>query len=88
MQPKPVTSETISEVVSVNSEIVLKYLRKIKQNKAEGPDDIHARLLRECENQLAVPLAIFFLSHLRNLKSLWIGKELTLFLFIRRGIRV
>ena len=47
MQPKPVSSETISEVDSVTSELVLKYLRKA--NKTRQRDD--ARLLRECENQ-------------------------------------
>ena len=38
----------------------MKYIRKIRQNKAEGQDEMHARLLRECEMEISLPLAIFF----------------------------
>ena len=44
--------ETISGLCSVSSELVLTYLKKIRPNKAEGPAEIHARLLRECEREL------------------------------------
>ena len=35
-------------------------LTRIKPNKAEGPDQTQARILRERENELAAPLAMFF----------------------------
>ena len=33
--------------------------KKNRPNKAEGPDEIHARLLREREKEISLPLAIF-----------------------------
>ena len=38
----------------------MKYIRKIRQNKAEGQDEMHTRLLRKCEMEISLPLAIFF----------------------------
>ena len=40
----------------------MKYIRKIRQSKAEGQDEMHARLLRECEMEISLPLAIFYKS--------------------------
>ena len=57
LQPKLQTEKSIGEVGDIDSELVLSYLKKIRPNKAEGPDEIHARLLRECEKELAIPLA-------------------------------
>ena len=60
LQSQPEIETTISGIGSVSSELVLTYLKKIRPNKAEGPDEIHARLLRECERELSIPLAIIF----------------------------
>ena len=45
LQSQPEIETTISGIGSVSSELVLTYLKKIRPNKAEGPDEIHARLL-------------------------------------------
>ena len=60
LQSQPEIETTISGIGSVSSELVLTYLKKIRPKKAEGPDEIHARLLRECERELSIPLAIIF----------------------------
>jgi len=60
LQPQPETEATIGELGSISSELVLEYLKKVRPNKAEGPDEIHARFLREAERELSVPLAIIF----------------------------
>ena len=55
-----VTGDRISDVDLINSDVVLNHIRKVKPNKAAGPDEIYARLLREAENELAIPLSIIF----------------------------
>ena len=88
LQPQTETSETVGEIGSVSRELVMKYMRKIRPNKAEGPDETHARLLRECENEISLPLAMIFPSYLLKVKCIQIGKEQMLCLFTRRGIKV
>ena len=61
----------------------MKYIRKIRQNKAEGQDEMHARLLRECEMEILLPLAIFFPNHLLKVKCDYNGKEQMLCPFSR-----
>ena len=68
LQSQPEIETTISGIGSVSSELVLTYLKKIRPNKAEGPDEIHARLLRECERELSIPLAIIFSKSLAECK--------------------
>ena len=61
LQPQTETSETAGEIRSVSRELVVKYIRKIRPNKEEGPDEIHATLLRlECETEISLPLAMIF----------------------------
>ena len=54
------TDEEIQDIDDIDCNRVLAYIRKIRPNKAEGPDEIHARFLRECEKEVSVPLAIIF----------------------------
>ena len=44
----------------INCDLVGVYLKKIKPNKAEGPDAVYARILKECEREISLPLAIIF----------------------------
>ena len=46
--------------VLIDEEIVKKKLSKLKEDKAMGPDEIHPKILRECSEQLAGPLARLF----------------------------
>ena len=46
----------------------MKYIRKIRPYKAEGPDEIHARLLRECEKEISLPLAMSFVKSMAESK--------------------
>ena len=41
---------------------------KIRPNKAEGPDEIQARLLRECEKEISLHLATIFSKSLAESK--------------------
>ena len=68
LQPQTETSEMVGEIGTVSRDLVMKYIRKIKPNKAEGPDEIHARLLRECEKEISLPLAMIFSKSLAESK--------------------
>ena len=50
----------MEELGVISSDLVRTHLKKTKPNKAEGPDGIHARVLNECEKEIALPLAIIF----------------------------
>ena len=39
------------------------FIRKVMQNKAEGPDEIHIRFVRQCERYVSLPLAMIFSNH-------------------------
>ena len=68
IQPQSVTDKTIDEIDRINSELVRTYLKKIRPNKAEGPDDIYAKILNECEREISIPLASIFSKSLREAK--------------------
>ena len=53
-------SVPVGEIGSVSWELVMKYIRNIRSNKAEEPGVIHARLLREYEEELSLPLTMIF----------------------------
>lgn len=50
----------LTDIGLVDKDMVLKHIGKIRPNKAEGPDEISARLLRETEKEISIPLAIIF----------------------------
>ena len=60
LQCQPVTDQELRDIDDIGSNQVLAYIKKMRPNKAEGPDEIHARFLRECEKEVSVPLAIIF----------------------------
>ena len=60
LQSQTEIETTISGIGSVSSELVLTYLKKIRPQQSRGPDEIHARLLRNCERELSIPLSIKF----------------------------
>ena len=68
LHPPTVTEETLGELGNVSSDLVRAYLKKLKPNKAEGPDNIYARVLKECEREISVPLAIIFSRSLKETK--------------------
>ena len=49
----------LSEIV-VTSNDVSKQIDKLKPNKSPGPDEIFARVLKECKEELSMPLAKLF----------------------------
>ena len=57
---QPVTEATMEELGNINRDSVRVHLKQLKPNKAEGPDEVYARILKECENELSIPLAIIF----------------------------
>ena len=63
-----VTDKKMKELGTITKDEVLIHMRKIKINKSEGPDNIYARVLRECENELSLPLSIIFNKSLSETK--------------------
>ena len=84
LQTQCVTSEAVEELDDITSDVVRRYLKRVKPNKAEGPDEIYARILLECEKELSVPLAIIFLSHLLTQKFPLTGREQMLYPFLKK----
>lgn len=60
----PVTQNTLDDIQFIDKDMVLKHLKKIRSNKAEGPDEVYARILREAEVELSLPLSIIFAASL------------------------
>ena len=48
------------DTITLNVDDVLKQLLSVKENKACGPDNIHARIIKEAAKELALPLQIIF----------------------------
>jgi len=48
------------ETIEISTESVKQKLNGIKETKSPGPDDIYPRILKECHDILATPLAIIF----------------------------
>ena len=46
--------------IMFDSSLVHKLLRNINSNKAQGPDGIHGKILKNCAGSLAYPLSIIF----------------------------
>ena len=57
--------ESITDI-PINEEIVRNKLNKLKEDKAMGPDEMHPKVLKECADQLAGPLAKLFKLSLNN----------------------
>ena len=58
--PQVVSKNELKDVGIIDSESVSKHISRIKPNKAAGPDDIFAKVLRETCSELAIPLTIIF----------------------------
>ena len=50
--PKNIGPLKFKETVFKKDNLVRVYLKKLKANKAEGPDAVYARILRECEKEI------------------------------------
>ena len=46
--------------VNINKDIVLDKLLQLKENKAQGPDEIHPAVLKNCAHIVAWPLTIIY----------------------------
>ncbi|KAK8754343.1 hypothetical protein OTU49_015693, partial [Cherax quadricarinatus] len=46
--------------IAVTSDMVLRQIEKLKPNKSPGPDELFARVLKECKDELSIPLANLF----------------------------
>ena len=68
LETKSLTDETIGEIGDISSDLVRSYLKRVKPNKAEGPDEIYARILVECEREISVPLATIFSKSISDTK--------------------
>ena len=66
LQTQYLTEEIMEEMGDIGSDLVREYLKRVKPNKAEGPDEIYARILKECEKELSIPLAIIFSKSLND----------------------
>ena len=54
------------ENISINKEMIEKELKEMDKNKASGPDEISCWVLKECAEELSVPLMIIFDDSLRQ----------------------
>ena len=46
--------------VNINKDIVLDKLLQLKEDKAQGPDEIHPAVLKNCAHNIAWPLSIIY----------------------------
>ena len=46
--------------INITSNDVLKVINKLKPHKSPGPDEVYARILKECRDELSNPLAVLF----------------------------
>ena len=58
--PKVETNLSIITNINITQEKVYEKIKSVKENKASGPDDISARVLKEAARELALPLFIIF----------------------------
>ena len=58
-------SDTLSDF-AMSEELVRRQLQQLVVAKACGPDGLSARILRECANELAIPLCMIFKKSLRH----------------------
>ena len=68
LKPSQLTQETMDDPGPINCDLVRVYLKKIKPNKAEGPDAVYARILKECKREISLPLAIIFSKSMKDTK--------------------
>lgn len=58
------SSEDFSPAITFDTEEFRQQLRRIKANKAAGPDGVHPRTLKDCADQLCSVLHSMFLLYL------------------------
>ena len=58
IQPQSLTEATIENMCHIGSNLVRTYIKKLKPNKAEGPDEIYARIFEGMRR-----IDIFSVSH-------------------------
>ena len=68
-----IQTNTTLDSITVTEEKVLKHLKKLRVDKAGGPDDIHPYILKNLATTLAKPLTILFNISLteENLPNIW-----------------
>ena len=52
--------------IEITRENVLKEINRLKSNKSPGPDNIYARVLKECKEELSEPLLTLYRSSLET----------------------
>ena len=52
--------DNILSTINISREDVIKELNKLKAHKSPGPDEVYARVLKECKNELSCPLNSLF----------------------------
>lgn len=64
--------------IVISHEDVVKSLKHVKINKARGPDNICARILKSCAEQIAIPLRVLFQASVDKctVPSLWKVSEI------------
>ena len=63
--------ENILSKINISREDVIKELNRLKAHKSPGPDEVYARVLKECKAELSCPLTSLFNN---SLKSGWVPK--------------
>ena len=63
--PLPEFRERVSEDeslkdIAITEESIYKKLIKLKEDKVDGPDELHPKLLKQCAVQISKPLLILF----------------------------
>jgi Reverse transcriptase (RNA-dependent DNA polymerase)/Endonuclease-reverse transcriptase len=63
---QPSETDKKLDKIHISPNEVVKKLQKLRPDSAAGPDNIHPRLLKECCNELSIPLTIIFRKSLRE----------------------
>ena len=58
--PQMITDARVGDMGEIGCELVQKYIERLRSNKSEGPDEIYATVLKECKQELSIPLSIIF----------------------------
>ena len=88
LQPQTETSETVGDC-KCKQRTCDEYIRKIRPNKAEGKMKyVHTRLLRECEMEISLPLAMIFSKSLNERKGRLEWKRPNVVPVFKKGIKV